>query len=190
MAELSDYSGKFLHGVVFEDFSSDTRLKLMKLYCRIYLGYIGMVDTVLKQYVSAELAAKIETDIYNKTMQMIEAPGVTKLMNIQGNDVITMIKLMQMVPEGARADMYGSEYDVKNNNHVIWTVKNCPSLNFWEKKGDKKAIEACCSVGGIEEETMKVVAGCINPDIKIKALKLPPRKSKDEIACQWELKIE
>jgi hypothetical protein len=30
----------------------------------------------------------------------------------------------------------------------------------------------------------------INPKVKLKALKLPPRKSKDEIACQWEITLE
>jgi hypothetical protein len=30
----------------------------------------------------------------------------------------------------------------------------------------------------------------INPKVKVTPLKLPPRKSPDEIACQWEYKIE
>jgi hypothetical protein len=30
----------------------------------------------------------------------------------------------------------------------------------------------------------------INPKMKVTALKLPPRKSKDEIACRWEIGLE
>ena len=29
-----------------------------------------------------------------------------------------------------------------------------------------------------------------NPKIKVTPLKLPPRKSPDEICCQWEFKLE
>jgi hypothetical protein len=44
-------------------------------------------------------------------------------------------------------------------------------------------------VGGIEELSIIEYAKYVNPDIKIVPLKLPPRKSKDDIACQWELKL-
>jgi hypothetical protein len=30
----------------------------------------------------------------------------------------------------------------------------------------------------------------MNPRIKVTPLKLPPRKSQEEMACQWELKLE
>lgn len=190
MAELADYSGKFIPGARFEDFSKDALLKLAKLYSRIYLGYMGMWDTVLRKQMSAEEAAKLETEVYVRTARQFEAPGVTQALNIRGNDVVTLIKLMQMIPDGSRQDMYDSLYEVKNNNHVILTIKSCPTLLFWERHGDTKAIDICCSVGGMEEVTIVEYANFVNPDIKVTALKVPPRKSKDDIACQWELKLE
>ena len=190
MAELSDYSGKFVPGIRFEDFSKDALLKLVKLYSKIYLGYMGMWNTVMRQHMSAEELAKYETEVYVKTARQFEAPGVANALNIKGNDVVTLIKLMQMIPDGSRQDMYDSTYDVKNNNHVILTIKTCPTLLFWERHGNTKAIDICCSVGGVEDITIVEYANFINPDIKVTALKVPPRKSKDEIACQWDIKLE
>jgi hypothetical protein len=190
MAELSDYSGKFVPVIRFEDFSRDALLKLVKLYSKIYLGYMGMWNTVMRQHMSIEELAKYETEVYVRTARQFEAPGVANALNIKGNDVVTLIKLLQMIPDGSRQDAYDSTYDVKNNNHVILTIKTCPTLLFWEKRGNTKAIDICCSVGGVEEITIVEYANFINPDIKVTALKVPPLKSKDEIACQWDIKLQ
>ena len=190
MAELSDYSGKFVPGIRFEDFSRDALLKLVKLYSKIYLGYMGMWNTVMKDHMSAEELSKFQTEVYVRTARQFEAPGVANALNIKGNDVITLIKLMQMIPDGTRQDTYDSTYDIKNNNHAILTIKTCPTLFYLEKHGDTKVIDLICSVGGVEEITIVEYANFVNPDIKITALKLPPRKSKDEIACQWDIKLE
>jgi hypothetical protein len=190
MAELSDYSGEFVPGIRFEDFSKDALVKLIKLYSKIYLGYMGMWDAVMRQNMSADEVAKYETEVYVKTARQFAAPGVTNTLNIKGNDVVTLIKLLQMIPDGSRQDTYDSTYDVKNNNHAILTIITCPTLLFWERHGNNKAIDICCSVGGVEEITIVEYAKFVNPDIKVTALKVPPRKSKDDIACQWELKLE
>jgi len=50
-----------------------------------------------------------------------------------------------------------------------------------EKRAPEEIAQRCYV---LEQETM--YRYLINPYIKITALKLPPRKSPDEIACQWE----
>jgi hypothetical protein len=37
---------------------------------------------------------------------------------------------------------------------------------------------------------MATVVDTVNPYIGVTLLKLPPRKSKDEMCCQWELNLE
>jgi hypothetical protein len=111
-------------------------------------------------------------------------------MNIRGNNVVTLIKLLQMIPDGSREDTYLTDYDIQDKNHAIMTIKVCPTLLYWERKGDRKSIDHVCSVGGLEELSIVEYANCVNPAIKITPLKLPPRKSKDDIACQWEIKLD
>lgn len=189
MAELSDYSGPLKHDAGFEDFSRDALIKLLKAYSKIYLGYMGNWNSVMKQYMSADQLIKYETEVYIRTAKQLEAPQIMTALNIKGNDVITLLKIMQMLPDGARPEAYAPEYEIKNNNHVIYTIKTCPSLNYWEKIGDEKAIHLTCDPGGMEEVTMQIYAELINPDIKIIPVKLPPRKSKEEVACVWEIKV-
>jgi len=189
MEDLKDYSGDVREVVRFEDLSKDALVRLAKAYCKIYLGYMGIWDTLLKEKMSADEVAMLNLEAYLRSARYFEAPRVMEAMNIQGNDVVTLIKLLQMIPDGSREDTYLTDYDIKNNNLAIMTIKVCPTLLYWERKGDQKSIEHVCSLGGLEELSIVEYARCVNPDIKIVPLKLPPRKSKDDIACQWKLKL-
>jgi len=42
----------------------------------------------------------------------------------------------------------------------------------------------------VERPMFQRIAAYFNPKMKATALKLPPRKSEDDIACRWEFKIE
>jgi hypothetical protein len=190
MAELADYSGKFMETFKYEDFSREALLRLVKEYARVYVGYMGMWTSVLRERFGIEETYKLSNEVLVKTVKKFEAPGIMKAMNIKGNDVITLLKIMQSIPDGAHPDFYPSEYKIINNNHVIFTVKVCPSLMYLEKSGDTKGIELCCGVGGAEDLCILEYAKFVNPDIKVTPVKLPPRKSKDEIACVWEFKLE
>ncbi len=190
MAELADYSGPFTEHFKYEDFSREALLRLVKEYARVYVGYMGMWTSVLREHMSIEETYKLSNEVLVRTVKKFEAPGIAKAMNIKGNDVITLLKIMQSIPDGAHPDFYPSEYKIINNNHVIFTVKVCPSLMFLEKSGDQKGIDLCCGVGGAEDLCIMEYAKFVNPDIKVKPVKLPPRKSKDEIACVWEFKLE
>jgi hypothetical protein len=189
MEELKDYSGDVRDIIRFEDLSKDALVRLTKAYCKIYLGYMGVWDTLLRETMSDEEVAKLNLEAYIRAARHFVAPRIMEAMNVRGSDVVTLIKLMQMIPDGSREDTYRTDYEIKNNNHAIMTIKVCPTLLYWEKKGDQKSIEHVCSVGGIEELSIIEYAKYVNPDIKIVPLKLPPRKSKDDIACQWELKL-
>ena len=68
------------------------------------------------------------------------------------------------------------------------TATRCPALELLELVGDtrrlKNACEEICVPG------MDLTGKEINPKMQCRATKLPPRASKDEIACQWEYWIE
>jgi hypothetical protein len=56
-----------------------------------------------------------------------------------------------------------------------------------EKDGEGREQYVCHEdhVRGVRRQ-----ASLFNPKIKVEPLKLPPRNSKNEIACQWELRLE
>jgi len=84
----------------------------------------------------------------------------TEAMNIHGNDIASMFKYFQIDP--GFAVMFDIDYELKDDGkYGLMTVTKC-----------------------------RTTARAFNPKIKTTILKMPPRKNKDEIPCQWEFKLE
>ena len=64
---------------------------------------------------------------------------------------------------------------------------NGHALEALEKEGGGRESQICRMV---EPQVFKGYASFFNPRIETKPLKLPPRKRKDGICCQWEFKLE
>ena len=190
MKELKDYSGKYNTDLKFEDFSKEALIRLLKSYQLSFVGIMGMWNTVNRERMSAEDAFKLDADVYERMLSKFSLPLVTQALNIKGNDVVTMLKYCQFAPDGAREGLYECKYEIKNNNHAILTFTRCPSLFYFERTGNIKDINSLCGPGGVEERAFVAICRYFNPKMKCKGLKLPPRKSKDDICCQWEFKIE
>jgi hypothetical protein len=190
MKELNDYSGEYKPDLKFEDFSKEALIELLKSYQIVFVGLMGMWNTVNRERMAAEEAFKLDADVYEKMVGKFELPLVTSAMNIHGDDVLTMLKYFQVAPDGAREGLYEFNYDVKNRNHAILTFTRCPSLFYFEKKGSESDINSLCGAGGVEERAFIEICRYFNPNMKCRALKLPPRKGKDDICCQWEFKVE
>ncbi len=190
MKELKDYSGKYNKDLKFEDFSKEALIRLIKSYQLSFVGLMGMWNTINRERIGAEEAFKLDADVYERMVRKFPLPLVTQALNIQGNDVVTMLKYFQFAPDGAREGLYECNYEIKNNNHAIMTFTKCPSLSYFERKGKDNDINSLCGPGGVEERAFVELCKYFNPKMKCKALKLPPRKNKDDICCQWEFKIE
>lgn len=190
MKELNDYSGEYRPDSKFEDFSKDALIRLLKSYQVAFVAYMGMWNTVNRERMSLEEAFRLDGDVYEKWVSKFALPLMTEAMGIQGNDVLTMLKYFQVAMDGAREGLYEFEYDIKNDNHATLTFTSCPSLFYFERKGNEKDIDGLCGPGGVEERAFIELCRYFNPDMKCRALKLPPRKSKDDTCCQWEFKIE
>lgn len=190
MKELGDYSGKYNPDLRFENFSKESLIRLIKSYQLSFVGLMGMWNTVNRERMPAEEAFKLDADVYERMLSKFSLPLVTQALNIQGNDVVTMLKYCQFAPDGAREGLYECTYEIKNNNHAIMTFSKCPSLFYFERKGNFKDINSLCGPGGVEERAFIEICRYFNPKMKCRALKLPPRKSKDDICCSWEFKVE
>jgi hypothetical protein len=190
MKELQDYSGPYMPDGKFADFSKDALVRLLQNYQKIFVGLMGIWNGVNKQRMSLEETCKLDGDVYEMQVRQFEMPLVTQAMNIHGNDVVTMLKYFQMCPDGARKGLYEYDEDIKNNNHAILTFTKCPTLFYCERHGSEKDIQCLCGPGGVEHRAFAAICEYFNPNMKSRALKLPPRKSKDDICCIWEFKVE
>ncbi|MFC1944878.1 hypothetical protein ACFLX5_05305 [Chloroflexota bacterium] len=66
------------------------------------------------------------------------------------------------------------------------TVRDCPSLIHFETKEPEKIVPIC---QGLELPSVQAYAKRINPDIVVTMPIMPPRKSSNDICCQFEFKL-
>lgn len=184
MPELNDYSGPFNPDLKFEDFSKDFLLRLMHLWQYAWLQMAGTWYDAIKKRWGDEAANECEQEAWVKMAERVN-PRYAKMANIQLNTVLDSLKAAQLPLDNSIGALFPVEYEIKNPNHVIMTVKECRTLTYMERSAPERIYPLC----HINEKPI-LEKYYINPKIKLTPLKLPPRKSPDEIACQWDIKLE
>ena len=183
MKELTDYSGEFNPNIKYEDFSKDFLIELLQAYSDYIRKLDGFWYLMVMERLGNDEAFACDTKVWEK-MQFLETEMICHLFNIQGNDVAAMMKAFHMSPW-----MQVCEYNVelKNPNRGIVTITRCPMLLALEKDGQGREVRICQE---LTPKLFRIQADFFNLDIEVRALKVPPRKSKDEVPCQWEFKLE
>jgi hypothetical protein len=185
MAELQDYSGEFRPNIKYQDFSKEALARLLAEYARLGLSLDSWWQTIVREKYGKDEAIKLELAVWDMGIPY-EQRRVMKALNIQGNDVAACFKELQMDPQFC-LETFDVTWDLKNNNHGIFTVNRCRAVEHFEKQGDTKTMLAMCD---LDFKAFEKIARFFNPNMKVTALKLPPRKSLNEIACRFEFKLE
>jgi hypothetical protein len=184
MAELEDLSGPFNPDLKFEDFSKSFLLRLMRAWQQAWLIMEGSWYDAVKEKCGAEVADACNLKAWLSIGERVN-PRFLKVGNIKLNTVLDSLKALQLPLDNTVGGIFPVEYEIINPNHVIATVRKCLSLEYFEREVPERIQPMCHEI-----EPLIFAKYLINPQIKVTALKLPPRKSPDEIACQWEYKLE
>jgi hypothetical protein len=186
MGELKDYSGEFTPNLKYEDFSKDFLIKVMREWTAAYLRQAEFWFQTIEEQGGQKLACNCEAATWHK-MGAITVPKVAKALGIKINDILDALKIWQLLPDGPLTGIIPVKYDIKNRNHIIMTVTKCGSLEFFERRGQTDRIAWMCEK--LELPTITSYLTSLLPNAEVRALKLPPRKSADEIPCVWEFKL-
>jgi hypothetical protein len=185
MAELTDYSGPYKHDLRFEDFSKDFLIKMMTQWQRAYLRLSSIWYEKVMEKFGMNAADDCNLDVWLTVGQKV-VPKFAKMGNVQPNTVLDALKIVQLAPDShVGSQLFAGELDIKNENHVITSTTKCAVLEFFEKAAPER-IEYFCHK--LEPQVMEAYFN--NPKIKVKPLKLPPRKSSEDICCRFEIKLE
>ena len=185
MEELHDYSGRFDPQVKLQDFSKDALVGLLTAAGKLYMGLDGLWVASMRQKFGDRTAFDYDKEIW-RTGTLLELRRVTEALNIKGDNVAAVFKFLQVDP--GFGVWFELEFDLRNENYGIMTVTRCNPLLMFERNKDRDLQKMVCEE--IEVPMFQVVAEYFNPDMKATALKLPPRKGQDDIACQWEFKVK
>jgi hypothetical protein len=184
MDELDDLGGAFNPDFRPEDLSKEALVKLWRSTCRLLIGIDGHWAARVREKLGEEATFEINNGVW-EDMVSREKRWITEGMNVSGNDLAAFFKFQQINP--ATAGIMEIDLDLESPNKGTMTVTRCSVLESCEKLGLADRQKACCDMDVIYFPNQ---AREINPNIKTKCLKLPPRQSKDEIACKWEFTLE
>ena len=185
MEELRDYSGEFRPGLEMTDFSKAALVRLWRAAAKGQVGIDGTWYTLVSERWGDATAKELSREVWKRVLEP-DNRRARQAMNISGDDIASMFKVAQIAAQGG--GLLGIECQLKDRNHGIFTVKRCRWLEWFERTGDTEFMKWSCEL--LEPEVFRNMAHLTNPKIEVTPLKLPPRKSQDEIACQWEFKLE
>jgi hypothetical protein len=185
MRNLKDYSGEYLPDFKLQDLSKDALVKLVEAASKDYIGIDGLWTSVIRKRYGDKLAFDCSREVWD-TGWLREAERTVNALNINRKTIADLLKYLQVDPG------FGAMFTVKceliNPNLGMATVLNCNTLLYAERHNDSQIQKLACEE--LDVPLFTKTAHFFNPDMKVKVLKLPPRKSPDEIACQWEFRLE
>ncbi len=181
--EMNDYSGPYDPNLTFDDLSKEFILKLMQVWQYAWLHMTEAWYDAVKEKVDKETADVCETAAWCRIGERVN-PRFAKVANIQLNTCLDSMKCLQLPLDNTTGGLFPAQIEVINPNHIIWTIPRCRSLEFFEAKAPERIKYVC-----YENEKRVIERYLVNRKIKVTALKLPPRKGPNEIACKWEAKM-
>jgi len=182
--ELNDLSGPFDPNLTFADLSKDFLLKIMEVWQFAWVHMATAFYDITREKCGIDMANEIQLLAWERVGETVN-PRYPKIANIKLNTVLDSLKAIQLPLDNTMGNLYKTQHNIINENHVIITIPQCRSLLYYEKKAPEM-IHWFCHV--LEKRVMEKYL--INPKIKVTPLKLPPRKSPDEPSCVWEFKLE
>ena len=186
MGELNDYSGEFKPYLKMADFSKEALLRLLTAYARCYPGMDGLWFTLCREQFGDEKARELDEEIWANRALGPEAKRICEALNIEGDDVATLFKLYQTQP-GFEPLGFEMEYELKDKNHGICTVRNCRSVEYFARHDDWDTCRWVCEK--IDQIGFEAAAHYFNPDMIVTPLKLHPSSADDRPHCVWEYKV-
>jgi len=187
--EIPDNSGPFDPNRKFEDFSKDFLVKLAREYCSDCMKIFKCYENEVQARAGVEKTMEAEIGAWT----MLNAGIVEEFAKISNipvpvTNAIDAIKVTQILFDGyANPRNRTALHEIKSPNHVVITCTHCGTLEYNEKHQPEIIVPFCQRV---EAAAFQARYKALNPNFEITPIKLPPRENRDEIACQWELKLK
>jgi hypothetical protein len=168
--------------VKLDSLSKRELVDLVKLSSRMILALDGFWYLTVKDLAGNDKALDRDNWVWEKVMKFYVGE-LAKLLGVQGRDVADYMKVMHPRPEGLVLE---EKVEILNRNDAIRTVTYCPTIVAMEKEGEgRDAIHCSATCSEMRKKHSKL----FNPAIQVTCMKIPPRKGKDDIFCQFEYKI-
>ena len=186
MTERKDYSGEFDPDFRFEDLSKEALVRLVREFALVAHLLDRSVFTAIGLRYGQEVVNEIAIEEW-RGASPIYTERIRKIMNIEGDGVSAIFKLLQLDPGFAQHYM-DVEYELVDESHGFFQLRSCGALLDVEPFGER-SIKGMCHT--IEDGTFDITAQAVNPRARIRPVHRPPRVPADRVPhCRWEVIID
>jgi hypothetical protein len=149
-------------------------------YMMVTYGWYGAV----KDRYGVDVAQEMEKDVWNgRGAAEYDLQIGMAALGVTGNNVESLLRGFQFA--SGEVGILNVEFELKSPNHGILHHHTCPAVDRFENYDDHR-LKHCCDLCVL---AMPLSGEMLNPNIKCRPLKLPPR-TKTDIVCEWEYTLE
>lgn len=184
MVELTDYSGPFDPRLGFGHLSKDFLLKVIRIWQWSWLQMDAAWFESLKEKVSQEIAYGCDLEMWLRCAERCNT-RYARIARIPLANAVDCLKVLQLPLDNTMGAVYPTSHLIRDENYAVVTVEKCPSLEFCERNAPERVAPMCVIM-----EPHLIHWYKVNTDVILAATRLPPRKSGDDIACQWVYSLQ
>lgn len=166
-----------------EQLPRETLLTTARAYCRLYQILDGLWYLSAKEKWGNDVAVERDLWVWGKVPKY-EIQAIARVLGLQDKkDLRSFLRVFMLTPINASLEW---RLERLTDTECIVTFTSCPILRALEKEGEGREKSICQEIDPV---ILQNYATAFNPDIVVKPLKLPPRLSPNDIACQWEITL-
>jgi hypothetical protein len=183
---MDDYAGEFRPDFRLEDLSKQALVTL----CREFMLVAHLLDRSIMPAIAQRFGAQAMEDLAIEEWRgasPVYTARIRKAMRIEGDDVASIFKSLQLDP-GFPHEYMDVRYEVVDAKRGYFWLERCGALLDVEPFGEKGVISMCHH---IEDPTFDATVQSINPRARCRPVHRPPRApGAAGPACRWEVVIE
>jgi len=136
-AGVEDYGKPSNPDLTFADFPRDFLLKLMQVWQYAWLHITEAWHNAVKKGFGTDTAKECEWGAWLRIGERV-SPRYAKIADIQRNTVVDSLKALQLPPDNTAGELFPTDANTIDPNHVIWTIPKCRSQEFFEAKATRR----------------------------------------------------
>jgi len=184
MPDLTDLSGPFNPNLRLEDLSRDFLVKVLRIWQWSWLQLdAGWFEEVHKRF-GLQPGYDCDLEMWLRCADRCNT-RYARIANIPMTNAVDCLKALQLPLDNSMGAVYPTEHEIIDENHAIITVMKCPSLEWCERNAPERIAPMCQWMEPRLIERYKV-----NLDVRLTPTRLPPRQDPDDIACQWDYRLD
>jgi len=164
-----------------EDLSREELIKRLRLACELASAVDGLWFLAAEQAEGFDKALAMDVQVWERYASLC-IKRIRKYYPIGSNGLDAFKEIMRIDPLWLHVEF---ELIGESKDRLTFQVNKCPFLEAMERMG--RPVLTCEPV---ETAYLTAMAQALDPRIRVQPIKLPPRKSKDEICCQWLLSLD